>query len=306
MALVTIKEEYLTDIAEAIRSKNGTTEQYKPREMATAIYAIETGGTGDNPDEPEIVAEVNVLTPGNVSNYLRDGVLTIPSNIYAVRNLDLKSFHSFEITKIVIESGNTLTIHPYAFHDCTKLRQVIINNRNVYFCDYAFAYCTALTQIVADADYDDHSMQHIVGNQVFLGCSALTRVVLYGKNPYLPISHSSSVSDHYSIGLGAFDGAPLVSGAPAHIPMYGLYGATGEMLTITSTNTHIDKYAFYESSYKTITFGGSTNTYLPFIHPEAFAATAIEVINVPWSEDVVEGAPWGAPSTVTINYDYTG
>lgn len=46
MAKVLITESYLTDIANAIRSKNGSTTQYKPSEMASAILAITTSGGG--------------------------------------------------------------------------------------------------------------------------------------------------------------------------------------------------------------------------------------------------------------------
>jgi hypothetical protein len=44
MAIVTINDEHLVNIAGAIRGKNGTENTYKPSEMAEAISAIETGG----------------------------------------------------------------------------------------------------------------------------------------------------------------------------------------------------------------------------------------------------------------------
>lgn len=47
MANVIISDAHLTDIADAIRSKNGTEDTYKPREMAAAITAIEVGSGGD-------------------------------------------------------------------------------------------------------------------------------------------------------------------------------------------------------------------------------------------------------------------
>ena len=43
MAIVIINDEYLTDIADAIRTKNGLTDSYKPSEMAAAISQIEGG-----------------------------------------------------------------------------------------------------------------------------------------------------------------------------------------------------------------------------------------------------------------------
>ena len=47
MSLVTIDDSYFTDIANAIRGKNGETTTYKPNEMAAAISAISGGGGGN-------------------------------------------------------------------------------------------------------------------------------------------------------------------------------------------------------------------------------------------------------------------
>lgn len=44
MANVLVQDTSLTAIADAIRTKNGETTQYKPAEMATAIAAIPSGG----------------------------------------------------------------------------------------------------------------------------------------------------------------------------------------------------------------------------------------------------------------------
>lgn len=46
MSIVTIDDSYFTDIANAIRGKNGETTTYKPNEMAAAISAL-NGGGGD-------------------------------------------------------------------------------------------------------------------------------------------------------------------------------------------------------------------------------------------------------------------
>ena len=42
-----ITEDYLTDIADAIRAKNGSSDTYTPPQMAAAIAAIPTGGDVD-------------------------------------------------------------------------------------------------------------------------------------------------------------------------------------------------------------------------------------------------------------------
>ena len=46
MSIVTIDDSYFTDIANAIRGKNGETTTYKPNEMAAAISALSSGGGG--------------------------------------------------------------------------------------------------------------------------------------------------------------------------------------------------------------------------------------------------------------------
>ena len=44
MSIVTIDDSCFTDIANAIRGKNGETTTYKPNEMAAAISALSSGG----------------------------------------------------------------------------------------------------------------------------------------------------------------------------------------------------------------------------------------------------------------------
>lgn len=57
MANVIINDTNLTNIANAIRGKNGTTTTYKPSEMAAAITAISGGGGGS-----DVPAEALVFT----------------------------------------------------------------------------------------------------------------------------------------------------------------------------------------------------------------------------------------------------
>lgn len=44
MANVLVEEQYLQDIADAIRVKNGSNNTYTPAQMANAISSITTGG----------------------------------------------------------------------------------------------------------------------------------------------------------------------------------------------------------------------------------------------------------------------
>ena len=47
MANVLVNENSLSDIADAIRGKNGTNNTYKPSQMASAINSITTGGSSN-------------------------------------------------------------------------------------------------------------------------------------------------------------------------------------------------------------------------------------------------------------------
>ena len=53
MAKYVIESTTLTNIAEAIREKNGSTTEYKPSEMPAAISAIETGGGSSDGWQPQ-------------------------------------------------------------------------------------------------------------------------------------------------------------------------------------------------------------------------------------------------------------
>lgn len=56
MAIITTDSKNYTDIAAAIRGKNGLETQYKPSEMAAAISAIVAGGGSDNLDMSWVVS----------------------------------------------------------------------------------------------------------------------------------------------------------------------------------------------------------------------------------------------------------
>lgn len=56
MANVLVNEDSLTGIADAIRGKNGSTDTYKPSEMAAAISAISGGGGPSIPDSAFVIS----------------------------------------------------------------------------------------------------------------------------------------------------------------------------------------------------------------------------------------------------------
>ena len=94
LSKVLVTESYLTDIGKAIRSKNGSTTKYKPKEMAPAILA---------------------LTSESVLNTLIDGTVTsidIPTGVTSVRSNVFNGCS--QLTKVTIPSTVT-TINSDAF-----------------------------------------------------------------------------------------------------------------------------------------------------------------------------------------------
>lgn len=75
MSRAIITESYLTDIADAIRAKNGSSSTYTPPQMAAAIAAIPTGGGGGGggvkpyPALPAEYQELEYLSTGPEQSY---------------------------------------------------------------------------------------------------------------------------------------------------------------------------------------------------------------------------------------------
>lgn len=81
MALVTVNDTTLTDIADAIRSKNGQETLYKPSEMPDAIEAISGGGITPTGTK-EISITENGTTTEDVTNYASAEISVSVPNSY--------------------------------------------------------------------------------------------------------------------------------------------------------------------------------------------------------------------------------
>ena len=108
MANVLVEETSLSNIASAIRVKNGSTAVYKPGEMAAAITNLPTGGSGGGSSDNE-----DGLIMGNLTNY---------------------------------ENTRVTKIKDYCFYNSIKLATATFTNVSDVG-KYAFQYCEALTQI---------------------------------------------------------------------------------------------------------------------------------------------------------------
>lgn len=124
MSKVLVTESYLTDIGNAIRSKNNSTDKYKPSEMAGAINDITTQGkTQDN-------TVINSILDRSISgNYVNDDLPEIGNYAFS-KCVKLTSATFKKATKV----GDS------AFFDCDLLESISLPEVKE-IKPSAFCYC---------------------------------------------------------------------------------------------------------------------------------------------------------------------
>lgn len=159
MANVLVEEQTLTDIANAIREKNGTTDKMKPGAMVETIANLPSGGGIENGIE----------------------YLEFDGN----GNLTKAKYYGSELIR-------------YAFSNQSALQNVELSNDVTYIGPYAFRYCplnsltklpNSLTKIGTNAFYGASNMSLTelpneiidINSQAFYSCRALALTKLPSK-----------------------------------------------------------------------------------------------------------------------------
>ena len=105
MANVLVEETSLSNIASAIRVKNGSTAVYKPGEMAAAITNLSTGGSGG----------------GNDDGFLMDTLVNY-ENTTATKIKDYCFYYSNTLTTATFSNADEVGLN--AFSNCKVLSQI--------------------------------------------------------------------------------------------------------------------------------------------------------------------------------------
>lgn len=152
MANAIVEEQCLVDIANAIRTKNGTTDTYKPSEMANAILNIQSGGTCDN------------------SYWLS----ILDRSITKLENEEITELGNYAINECVkmtsVNLPNVTKIGSYCFRQCTSLTDIKFSD-SYTIGSACFIYCTALKNVNLSGLFQ-------VNSNCFGYCSGLENVFL--------------------------------------------------------------------------------------------------------------------------------
>lgn len=171
MANVLVEESSLVAIANAIRTKNGSTTSYKPSEMAGAIDSIETGGV-DLLEKvlTNTLTEYSNDTLTSVKPYtFRNATKLKTLNLPNVTSIGTQSFHTCTgLTSV--DFPNLTTLEAYGFTGCTGLTSVNFP-RLTYLQASCLQSCTSLEVV-------DFAKVNQIGNLVFDGCTNLKKVIL--------------------------------------------------------------------------------------------------------------------------------
>lgn len=269
MSNVLVSETSLTNIANSIRTKLGSSDTYRPGDMSSAIDSIPSGGS-----DTEFIKLIE--RPANSS-------FTLPSGITSIGNY---AFYNAPFTGIDMSQTSITNIAGIAaFSSCRSLTSISwpTGITQISGSD-AFRGCTTL----AITSLPDSITS--IGYRAFDGCTSLALT-------HLPQNIST-------VGGSAFaqcTGIKFTYLNLLEIPSTMCYGCTGlTTLTFGTGVKYIDDQAFYYCTGLTsVTFQGTPTT----ISSCFVGCSNLTTINVPWSQGAVAGAPWGA-GNATINYNY--
>ena len=227
MSKIILEDSTMTNIADAIRSKNGETGQYLPSEMPAKIEAIQTGGSGIPRATAKYAYHKNSpetnLTQEEIDNYVLatkrmfynrtalESIDTIDGKKLVIVNPEYMFYNCSNLTSLDVSKFNTsgVTSTEYMFYNCSKLTSLDVSNfdtSNVTNMDYMFNSCKNLTTI----DISNFNMINITAmRDIFCYCSNLLKLRIpniqrYNSNFSLFNEYCSKCNDFQFSNNGTF------------------------------------------------------------------------------------------------------
>lgn len=200
-----ISEKTLTNIADAIRIKNGTLTKYKPTEMDDAILALNANGI-----TPTGTLVINENGTYNVTNYETAEVNIASSggggSGEGFWDADtIKAVLDRSITAVTIPEGTT-TIGNHAFAYCGSLKSVSLPNSLTTIGANAFTYCEDLVLTSLPENITT------IGGYAFSFCYSLATLTFKGTPTSIHKYAFSNCTDLTTINV------PWAAGAVANAP----------------------------------------------------------------------------------------
>lgn len=130
---------FLTDVADAIRTKKGTSEAIQASDFDTEIENLPSGGDLSEYFNTEVTK--NYYTPTSFIKKLP--TITITSNVTTVQSL-FNNCSQLQNVKVVAPVGNSVTNMSYMFSSCSALTEVDLSEfdtSNVTNMSSMFMYC---------------------------------------------------------------------------------------------------------------------------------------------------------------------
>ena len=258
--------DFLTDTANAIRTKKGTTAKINPQDFSSEIASIQTGtDTSDATATADDIllgktayAKGEKLT-GTIETYAGEGGKTVnklaalvDGSLTKITAEDLAgatriydySFYSNSKLKSIVFPQSATSIGRNAFYNCSQLLSITLNNNITYIDDHAFSGCKKITNMVIPDSVDT------IGVSSFYDCSSL-------KNITLPNNKSLNVLQNYS-----FKGTAITS------------------ITIPNSVTQIRSVVFQEcKNLETIIIPNSVTSILDSAFRKCVSLTNITIPN---------------------------
>lgn len=175
-------KDFLTDVANAIRTKKGTTALINPQDFSSEIASIESGG--ESADNGFLgVATLRKTKVFGSSNFktliINDGVeeiaeyalyrcmateIILPNSVIT---LGANSFYNCFNLKSIVLSDNITVLPNQCFYGCNALETVILPENLTTINTANFRACTALKKVVFKSKFKTMT------TNVFNGCSAM-------------------------------------------------------------------------------------------------------------------------------------
>lgn len=213
MSKVLVSESNLTNIADAIRGKNGETTTYKPSEMATAITAISSSGGGSRAD---YVPDSALVISGNCDYKFINGSWDwfvekygnqiTTNNISSANNMFQNS--NIETIPFNLNFNNSNVKASYLFSQCYSLKEISsITNLKTNLYNQLFSYCKKLRYLPKFINFVNEGIGVINNSYIFSSCYSLrsipeellTKLTYNNSNYNFYSPYSNGFFDCYSL-----------------------------------------------------------------------------------------------------------